>query len=222
MSGAGDDTSRVLYPYFFTGTFERDFENCRDCWTQAKQRFQNFYYQVKRRYKDGAFLYVIEDHKDGWPHVHALIFLPAYYYERDKYVRNSFRDEIKSYWPYGISDIQRPKRNRTDSIISYSLKYSTKSSSSSYFYKRLFSLDILPKSSDGNDWSYNPRYAAWKYIYDHSDWKSHKHCGVDKCLVSRRRLYRLIGWSRDIFIVLRAEYNKDRRTRAARRLNAYG
>jgi hypothetical protein len=105
--------------------------------------------QKVRRYRIGhernpylsntQYFRVVEQHKDGYPHIHAILQTPIvrFIITNDRYIEPVLRTRLKADWPFGFIDTRPCTQDRG---LLYALKYLTKNTTRKTIFKK-----ILPK-----------------------------------------------------------------------------
>ncbi len=165
----------------------------RDAWLSSTSDYNRFIQRLKRNFDSCQYLKVIEPHQNGYPHIHALLLFDKLSYSSDgsRYLPHDVFQKLKSTWTIGLSDYQSP-RGSGNSLVSYVLKYLTKTSAS----KRLWSLilgtlnygAIIPTTD--NDFIRPPPYAGFKHILIPKE-----HFIFHSTLQTKR--IKLLSWSRN-------------------------
>ena len=102
---------------------------------------QHFVRSARKLIGDCSYLSVTELHKSGYPHLH-IMFMPTRYYgdrKGTRYVNNSIRKLLKSYWLQGHLDVEMSgyKGKNLRSSISYATKYLSKTTSVRRLWARI-------------------------------------------------------------------------------------
>ena len=130
-----------------------------DCWRDCSKMFNRFHQRYKRKISHAEYIRTIEIHKNGRPHIHAVIQSisafpcrlgsdkngsPRYYSSKNIYLL------LRGLWTYGHSDFNflRPlliefgsvpsDKQTTSWAMHYVLKYTVKDSTSRTLRKKLF------------------------------------------------------------------------------------
>ena len=129
------------------------------CWQSCSKMFNRFHQKYKRKLSKAEYIRTIEIHKNGRPHIHAVIQStsafpcklgfdnsgkPRYFCKQDLYI------QMRSLWTLGHSDFNflRPlviefnsppsDKQTTSWAMHYVLKYTVKDSTSRTLRKKLF------------------------------------------------------------------------------------
>lgn len=125
---------------FATFTYSR-LQTAEDTWSRCGTDFNRSIQRFRRiTFQNIQYLRTIEDHRDGFPHIHVLFQFPtaSVRVENSKYFEDTFFRRSKTTWSHGHTDFQVP-RNHGSSSISYILKYITKNSTSKTIWKKIYS-----------------------------------------------------------------------------------
>ena len=121
-------------------------------WDRVSKDYNRYIQEFRRETNCSVgYLRVIERHKNGRPHIHALLQFPDARIRvcNRSYFDNSFYHRWRALWRYGHSDYQRPYSNR--SPVGYILKYITKNATSKTVWKKILqdqpSLDTSEESN---------------------------------------------------------------------------
>lgn len=155
---------------FATLTLPRT-KSIHDSWKIISKLSNRFIQKIQRQktVDKVEYLRVLEQHNDGFPHVHFHLRLGTRYpiRDRDKYLTDYwFKVFKKAGSGFGHTDFQCPRVNGTNTVR-YVLKYISKTTGS----RRLWSLILSPSFSyvppATNDLGYPikiQKYASWKLI----------------------------------------------------------
>lgn len=201
----------TYYFYFLTLTYDRT-QGLRSSWWRSTD-FVNRYLGNLRRSKtrtgvhwfDGLeYLRVFEPHRDGFPHIHLVVATRRNYSTGGIYVHDGFRSVVRSRWIHGLSDVQYAKNQNASRVISYALKYLSKSTSSRHLWSRILDADPFDRRyDDGGTVLYSP-YAGFHLLYPR-----HDQCGLYSCRLGKPRKIKLMSWSRAFPTIMRALYRED-------------
>ncbi len=111
-------------------------------WDKIGRTFNRYIQEFRRlHHMEVQYLRVVERHKDGYPHVHAILQFPyAVIHVRDsRYFDRTLYKTWKALWKAGHSDYQKPRRSK-QGTISYLMKYLIKNTTRKTVWKK-----ILPK-----------------------------------------------------------------------------
>lgn len=91
------------------------------------------------------YLRVIEEHKDGYPHIHVILqFEDARIrVENSKYFDRHLYQKWKHLWTYGHSDYQRPAREGIYTL-GYVMKYCLKNQTATTVWKKVLEPESKP------------------------------------------------------------------------------
>lgn len=124
---------------FATLTYARDIEVFQ-CWTQITKDFNRFFQEFRRFHFSTKvnYLRVIEEHRDGFPHIHVIIQFDraCISVNADRYFDREIYSKWRSLWRYGFTDYQQPRRSGTGTL-SYVMKYLSKNQTSNTIWKRV-------------------------------------------------------------------------------------
>ena len=125
---------------FATLTYSRD-GSIQSTWSATTTDYNRFIQRIRRLHNLRVeYLRVLEEHKDGYPHIHAILQYPSSclrvnivkdkaYFDRTLYAR--WKDSWK-----GNSDYQKPKRSGVGTL-SYVLKYLIKNQTKKTIWKKI-------------------------------------------------------------------------------------
>lgn len=192
---------------FVTLTYARDTYSPREAWQRINNDFNRYIQRLRRgkrlRYiklGDVEYLRAYESHKDGYPHVHALILTKQDIRDRSIYLKEEPRKSFKLAWPHGLTDAQSPKY-KNNGAIGYILKYMSKSSSSGNLWKQILTENLTVPSPEVNALGYPlkppPGENVWKSILIPDQTL------LLKCTLKKKRI-KLLMWSRHFI----SEYKK--------------
>lgn len=133
---------------FITLTYSRDVQ-IQESWKKVSKDYNRFIQRLRLKPYNTSYNYirVIEQHRDGYPHIHCIIQHPTRAVFRitfDRYVDRVLRKSWKARWPHGFSDVRAIKTaGRTGSFF-YLLKYLSKNQTKKTIYKKVI---IYPAGS---------------------------------------------------------------------------
>jgi len=117
-----------------TLTFSRDL-SIVDAWLSVGEDVNRFLSGLKRKYGKISHIRVWESHRDGYPHVHLLVFFSGYVFSGFSRVskgklsyRVQEKDAVASCWNHGFVDVKAMSGSRSG--VRYLSKYLSKSVSS--------------------------------------------------------------------------------------------
>lgn len=135
---------------------------------------------------------VVEQHKDGYPHIHAILQFDAacIMVSNNRYFDNLLYKKWRALWKHGHSDYQKP-RNAGSRTLLYTLKYLIKNTTKRTIYKK-----ILPISDEGKSATPDKTEYAGSNSDPTSDYTSEP---KDPATTIPVRLHgvKLATWSRD-------------------------
>jgi len=108
-------------------------------WKQTSRDFNRFLQKFRRLHNHKVqYLRVVEKHKDGYPHIHALLqFTNAELrITANRYFDRKLYKTWRTLWTHGHSDLQQPQKTRTGTI-SYILKYLIKNTTWKTIWKKV-------------------------------------------------------------------------------------
>ncbi len=108
-------------------------------WRQISRDFNRFLQNYRRLHNQKVqYLRVIEKHKDGYPHVHAILQFPnaVISIRNTKYFERKLYNKWKALWIHGHSDYQRPRKDRIGTLT-YILKYLIKNTTKKTIWKKI-------------------------------------------------------------------------------------
>ncbi len=110
---------------FLTTTYSRN-RLLDDCWRTSNVDFNRYIQKLRRLHKNSIqYLRTIEEHRDGYPHFHAILRFPTVLtIKNGRYFDKTLYGLWKSYWRHGLSDAQPPRPKQ--SALAYIIKYTTK------------------------------------------------------------------------------------------------
>ncbi len=175
---------------FATLTYSRE-QTSQDRWLTISKDFNRYIQRFSRLHNIRInYLRVVEEHKDGYPHIHILIQFPdaririlsSKYFDQDLYAK------WRLLWKHGHTDYQRP-RSRNLGTLSYILKYLIKNTTAKTIWKKIFVLpataELLAQPPSMKDLPTNvPNMDAHASIKSLSENPTHAH-GVKLCTWSR-------------------------------------
>lgn len=97
----------------------------------------------------------MEEHKDSFPHIHALLQFPdaRVRCENYRYFDRALYKKWKSNWSHGHSDYQKP-RNGSQGAVPYLMKYLLKNQTSKTVWKKVMPVSSLveqPKNGSNQE-----------------------------------------------------------------------
>lgn len=132
---------------FGTLTYARDIEILQ-CWQKISKDFNRFFQEFRRLHPLAQvhYLRVIEEHKDGYPHIHVIIQFDSacISVDADRYFDRTVYQKWKSLWRHGHSDYQQPRRNGVGTL-SYVMKYLLKNRTYKSIWKKVLSARTVEK-----------------------------------------------------------------------------
>lgn len=130
---------RLTNYVFATYTYSRDIP-IHNAWSATSKDFNRYVQNIRRLHNAPVqYLRSIEAHKDGYPHLHAVIRFPSpITVNNTKYFDRELYKKWKSLWPSGLSDYQVPLSRRHP--ILYIVKYVTKGSTLKTLWKKYYAL----------------------------------------------------------------------------------
>ncbi len=130
----------IIRHIFFTGTYDRT--SPMDIrWRQISRDFNRFLQNFRRLHNQKVqYIRVIEKHKDGYPHVHAILQFPnaTIRITNIRYFERTLYRKWKNLWKGGHSDYQKPRKTAMDTI-SYVMKYCLKNTTRKTVWKKILS-----------------------------------------------------------------------------------
>lgn len=124
---------------FVTLTYAR-VDSIQDTWKIISKDFNRFHQRFKRLHNcEVQYLRVVEEHKDGYPHLHAVMQFPD---ARIRVTNSRYFDRLlfqkwKTLWLRGHSDFQQPKKSGIGTI-SYVMKYLIKNQTSKTVWNKIY------------------------------------------------------------------------------------
>jgi hypothetical protein len=133
---------------FATFTYE---PHISDKWGRVSKDYNRYLQEIRRLHNVRvAYLRVVEQHKNGAPHIHALLQFPSAQLRVQSYVQDrrarkkspmwyfdkALYSKWKSLWRYGHSDYQRPRRGGVGPI-SYMMKYLLKNQTQKTVWRKV-------------------------------------------------------------------------------------
>lgn len=131
---------------FGTLTYSRN-HSLDERWSTISIHFNRFMQSFRRLHRDNiAYLRVVEEHKDGYPHIHVLLQFPdaRIRIENSRYFDKELYERWRLLWKHGHTDYQKPRSQGTGTL-SYVLKYLIKNQTSKTIWKK-----CLPVNADVN------------------------------------------------------------------------
>lgn len=128
---------------FATLTYSRNLEVLQT-WQRVSKDYNRYLQKLRRLHNCKIeYLRVVEQHKDSYPHVHALLQYPSAQLriENHKFFDSTLYKKWKSLWTHGHSDYQKPKRSGSGTI-SYLMKYLLKNQTAKTIWKKLLPVQI--------------------------------------------------------------------------------
>ena len=112
---------------FATYTYERN-NTIPESWERVSKDFNRYIQNVRRLHTHKVqYLRAVEVHKDGYPHLHAVLrFRSPLRVNNSRYFDSKLYSKWKSLWRGGLSDFQPPRSKRHP--ILYIIKYASKES----------------------------------------------------------------------------------------------
>ena len=123
---------------FATLTYRRTY-TLEDAWKRSSKDFNRFLQKYRRLHNTHVqYFRVIEEHKDGYPHVHSLLQFPdaRIRVSNSRYFESTLYKKWKSLWLSGHSDYQKP-RNGPERAIPYLMKYLLKNQTAKTVWKKI-------------------------------------------------------------------------------------
>lgn len=133
---------------FVTLTYARN-STSAETWQHVSKDFNRFLQKFRRSTRANVgYLRTLEAHKDGYPHIHAIIQFPdaRVRIKGDRYFSDDVFRQFKSTWPHGHSDFQVPFSKREGQIY-YIMKYIQKNSTSKTVWKKLYGANNVTEST---------------------------------------------------------------------------
>ncbi len=154
-------------------------------WNKIGRTFNRFIQEFRRlHHMEVQYLRVIERHKDGYPHAHAILQFPyaVIRVRNTRYFDRTLYKSWKALWKAGHSDYQKPRRSQTGTI-SYLMKYLTKNTTRKTIWKKLLPpRDLFARSTTSDDSLTN---RSSKEVVHHTKIPI-RHEGVKLCTWSRK------------------------------------
>lgn len=123
---------------FATLTYQRD-RGCDTVWQTITNDFNRYHQRLRRLHRiQIEYLRVIEEHRDGYPHIHTLLQYPSacISVENSRYFDRALYSKWKAQWREGHSDYQKPRQGATGTL-SYVMKYLIKNQTSKTVWKKV-------------------------------------------------------------------------------------
>lgn len=133
---------------FATLTYQRDCE-IEQVYRAVSLDYNRFLQRLRRLHRlQIEYLRVIEEHRDGYPHIHALLQYPSacIRVENTRYFDRMLYQRWKTLWRKGHSDYQKPRQNSIGTL-SYIMKYLIKNQTQKTVWKKVFAHSVDVKSS---------------------------------------------------------------------------
>jgi hypothetical protein len=109
-----------------TLTYRRD-RSLQSAWSDCGRDDNRFMASMRKRFGEISVIRSFEAQRDGFPHIHLLLFFHEYEFEAFHYGgkwRIHDKDDVESRWPWGFVDVQAISSLRSG--ISYVVKYLNK------------------------------------------------------------------------------------------------
>ncbi len=146
-------------------------------WRQISRDFNRFLQNFRRLHNQKVqYLRVIEKHKDGYPHVHAILQFPfaTISINDTRYFERTLYRKWKTLWKGGHSDYQRPRVSGMGTI-SYIIKYLVKNTTAKTIWKKLLpkptKIGITAKSAEEPTKLNGIKLCTWSRGFDWEPFK---------------------------------------------------
>lgn len=123
---------------FATLTYQRNCE-ISEVWRTISLDYNRFHQRLRRLHRlQIEYLRVIEEHRDGYPHIHALLQYPSACIRitNSRYFDSPLYRRWKDEWRKGHSDYQKPRKDRTGTLA-YVMKYCLKNQTKRTVWKKV-------------------------------------------------------------------------------------
>ena len=145
---------------FATLTYARN-GSCDEYWKKCSMDFNRYIQRVRRGrkatgkkrryfYPDIAYFRSVEQHRDGFPHIHILLqyhdnLVRSYFHHTTRsgrsskkvyYIDSQYRDFLKSCWTAGHTDYQVPHAKAIGQLT-YIMKYISKNSTTKTVWRKI-------------------------------------------------------------------------------------
>lgn len=131
---------------FATLTYSRD-DDLQTTWERSSRDFNRYFQKLTRLHNLRInYLRVIEEHNDGYPHIHCLLQYPSacIRVENSRYFDTALYQKWRTLWTHGHTDYQKPRGNGIRTI-SYVMKYLLKNQTSKTVWKKVLSAQTVEK-----------------------------------------------------------------------------
>ena len=181
---------------FFTLTYDRS-KSIPETWNQITRTFNHYITDLRRFHHNKIqYLRVVEEHKDGYPHIHTLIqFSDARIrVQNSRYFDRRLYAQWKDRWKHGHSDVQPPRGTR-GAVLAYVLKYVLKNVTTNTIWKKILTSNTEEDTTNGSDQQQSSQENANSATY--GDQKTQEQETTISANPVKKYGVKLVTWSRD-------------------------